>query len=108
MLAWPQRQRVEEETDRPQRLHDEHRVRKKAIMNRGLGERPGSARPSFAGDDGEAHGDGARLNVAIVCREYAGETRAMRAALPTRQEILRRIGIAGAVVNWDICARQPM
>jgi hypothetical protein len=94
--------------DRPQRLHDEHRVRKKAIMNRGLGERPGSARPSFAGDDGEAHGDGARLNVAIVCREYAGETRAMRAALPTHQKILRRIGIAGAVVNWDICARQPM
>jgi hypothetical protein len=46
--------------------------------------------------------------VAIVCREYAGETRATRAALPTNQKILRRIGIASAVVNWDICAGQPM
>jgi hypothetical protein len=79
-----------------------------ADMNRGPRERPSSAWPSFARDDGEAHGDRARLNVAIACREYAGETRPTRGALPTNQRIRRRFGIAGVVVNRDICAAQPV
>jgi hypothetical protein len=58
----------------------------------------------LARDDGEAHGDRARLNVAIVCRGYAGET---SAALPANYEIRRRFRIAGVVINRDICAAQP-
>lgn|SRR5579859_2186533 len=58
-----------------------------------------SARPPFARDDGEAHGDRARLDLAIVCRRYPGEARATRAALPTNQRILRRFRIAGVLVN---------
>jgi hypothetical protein len=53
----------------------------------------------LARDDGEAHGDRARLTVAIVCRGYAGETRATRAALPINYKIRRRFRIAGVVIN---------
>ena len=63
-----------------------------------------SARPPFARDDGEAHGDRARLDLAIVCRRYPGEARATRAALTTNQRILHRFRIAGAIVNRDLCA----